>query len=124
MELYGPSNSKWDKIVKEKDEEIEALRERVAELAGALKKIRDYTEDTDFPFRAIPRERMIEIAREALAGKGTFLQNWVLLTREQWDVVIKERQRLKELEEELNGYMAWERSINEALNTGDGASRP
>lgn len=111
MGLYGPSDSKWDEIAKEKDEEIEALRERVAELAGALKKIRDYTEDTDFPFGA-------------LAGKGTFLQNWVLLTREQWDVVIKERQRMKELEKKLAGYEAQERSVNEALNMGDGAYRP
>jgi hypothetical protein len=50
-------------------ERAEKAEQRIAELEGALRKIRDYTEDTDFPFIAIPRERMIEIAREALDGK-------------------------------------------------------
>lgn len=48
----------------------------------------------------------------------------VRCTAEQFTELLYLRDLARFHEQELRGYEAWERSINEALNTGDGSYRP
>jgi hypothetical protein len=48
----------------------------------------------------------------------------VRFTAEQFAELLYLRDLTLYYQQELRGYMAWERSINEALNTGDGSYRP
>lgn len=49
----------------------------------------------------------------------------ILFEEDGYEVNIADlRAKLDEAEKRLRGYESWERSVNEALNTGDGSYRP
>lgn len=46
------------------------------------------------------------------------------LAKNQEKLCDKQKQRIEELEKELEGLRGWKRSVDEALNSGDGTYRP
>ena len=79
--------------------------------------------------------RRVRLTRPAPPVKDTDTQRWtyqdqhftdaeVRCTAEQFAELLYLRDLTRFQEQELRGYAAWERSINEALNTGDGSYRP